>query len=208
MIDTKEKIRNAALKLFNEQGIDTITIRHIAKELDISHGNLQYHYKNTNEIILVLFKELNEGFSRLFAQQENMEHITFHHFRTWVEVLIEQIWHYRFIFLQFVEVTRRVPEVKIFYNSWDKSREEQLLLVFNTLIKEGIFRDDIPPYIWKNLVTQQYIMADFALSHNEIKMGLKGKKAVQYYGQVLFNQFYPYLTAKGRQQADEHQTAN
>ncbi|NML38767.1 TetR/AcrR family transcriptional regulator [Chitinophaga sp. G-6-1-13] len=208
MVDTKEKIRKAALKLFNEQGIDAITIRHIAKELDISHGNLQYHYKNTNDIILVLFNELNDGFSRVFTQGENIGQVTLEHFRQWVEILMEHIWQYRFIFLHFVEVTRRVPEVKTLYNSWDKAREEQFLLLFNTLIKEGIFRDDIPPYIWKNLITQQYIMADFALSHNEIKMQLKGKKAVQYYGEVLFNQFYPYLTAKGRQQADKHQGIN
>ncbi|NLR68755.1 TetR/AcrR family transcriptional regulator [Chitinophaga varians] len=208
MVDTKEKIRKAALKLFNEQGIDAITIRHIAKELDISHGNLQYHYKNTNEIILVLFKELNDGFSRFFTHNENLNQVNLEHFRHWVEILIDHIWQYRFIFLHFVEVARRVPEVKTLYNSWDKAREEQFLVLFNTLIKEGIFRDDIPPYIWKNLITQQYIMADFALSHNEIKMQLKGKKAVQYYADVLFNQFYPYLTAKGRQQADKHQGIN
>ncbi|SKA47264.1 DNA-binding transcriptional regulator, AcrR family [Chitinophaga eiseniae] len=208
MVDTKEKIRNAALKLFNDQGIDVITIRHIAKDLDISHGNLQYHYKNTNDIILVLFNELNDGFSRVFMQRETIQHITLDHFRQWITALIELIWQYRFIFLHFVEVTRRVPEIKTIYNSWDKAREEQFLLLFNTLIKEDIFRNDIPSHIWKNLIIQQYIMADFALSHNEIKMHLKGKKAVQYYSQVLFNQFYPYLTAKGRRQADEHQSAN
>ncbi|RBL91197.1 TetR/AcrR family transcriptional regulator [Chitinophaga flava] len=204
-MDTKEKIRNAALKLFNEQGIDAITIRHIAKELDISHGNLQYHYKNTNDIILVLFNEVNDGFTHLIGIKEKPATITFSDFRSWTEQLFELIWQYRFIFLHFVEVTRRVPAVKTVYSSWDKSREEQFLLLFDALIKEGVFRDDIPDHIWKNLITQIYIMGDFWLSHNEIKLNLKGKKAVHHYCQVFCDQFYPYLTAKGRQQADQDQ---
>ena len=37
---TKEKIIDTALQLFNKQGIDPVTTRHIAKEMNISHGNL------------------------------------------------------------------------------------------------------------------------------------------------------------------------
>lgn len=201
-MDTKEKIRAAALKLFNEQGIDVITIRHIAKEMDISHGNLQYHYKNTNEIILTLFNQLTDGFTHAIQVAGNNTTPTFSSFRQQMEEIFDLIWQYRFIFLHFVEVTRRVPTIKTTYNSWDKPREEQLLHLFDTLIKEGIFRKDIPVRIWKDLITQLYIFGDFWISHNEIKLNLKGKKAARHYSQVFCNQFYPYLTPKGREQAD------
>jgi AcrR family transcriptional regulator len=203
MSTTKEKILAAALKLFNEQGIDTITIRHIAKELNISHGNLQYHYKNNHDIILILFNQLTDGMTTHLLQAENSPEGNFISFRKELEKLFALIYEYRFIFLHFVEVTRVVPTIKTIYNSWDKQREEQFLRLFETMKTNGILRKDIPMHIWKDLITQLYIIGDFWLSHNEIKLNLKGKKAVKHYARVLCNLFYPYLTPKGIQSIQE-----
>lgn len=58
---TKEKILATALELFNEQGIDVITIRHIAKEMGISHSNIQYYFKNADDIITTIYvNHINE----------------------------------------------------------------------------------------------------------------------------------------------------
>ncbi|HVI47804.1 MAG TPA: TetR/AcrR family transcriptional regulator [Chitinophaga sp.] len=203
MTDTKAKIREAALKLFNEHGIDAITIRHIAKELGISHGNVQYHYKNTNDIILTLFNQLTDDMTAYLAKGDTTPLTTFREWREKMESLFDVILHYRFIFLHFVEVVRRVPSIKTIYNSWDKPREQQFMQMFGLMKDQGIFRKDLPDQVWKDLITQMYIFGDFFLSHNEIKLNLKGKKAVKHYGRIFSNLFYPYLTPKGRQQADE-----
>ncbi|NSL86920.1 TetR family transcriptional regulator [Chitinophaga sp. Mgbs1] len=208
MTDTKAKIRAAALKLFNEQGIDVITIRHIAKELDISHGNLQYHYKNSNDIIQALFDELTSAVNNNVQHAESHTATTFADFCAEIEAFFGIIWHYRFIFLQFIEVTRRVPGIKTTYNSWDQPRQQQMLRLFHSLQQQNVFRTDIPDHIWKGLLTQMYIMLDFWLSHNEIKLNLKGKKAVRHYSGIFCNLFYPYLTPKGREQADNNQAAD
>ena len=49
-LDTKQKILNASLLLFNEKGISNVRLQQIADETGISVGNLAYHY-NTKEII-------------------------------------------------------------------------------------------------------------------------------------------------------------
>ena len=48
---TEEKIILKAIELYNKAGFYNINSRDIAKELQISHGNLEYHYK-TKEVIL------------------------------------------------------------------------------------------------------------------------------------------------------------
>ena len=48
--DTKQKILDASLLLFNEKGISNVRLQQIADETGISVGNLAYHY-NTKEII-------------------------------------------------------------------------------------------------------------------------------------------------------------
>ncbi|HED09125.1 MAG TPA: TetR/AcrR family transcriptional regulator, partial [Caldithrix abyssi] len=58
MKDTREKILHTALTLFNRQGLPRVTLRAIAKEMGISQGNLNYHYKKRDEIIEALYFQL------------------------------------------------------------------------------------------------------------------------------------------------------
>ena len=54
-IDTKTRILDAALTLFNERGTSNVTTNHIAEALGMSPGNLYYHYRNKAEIVRGLF---------------------------------------------------------------------------------------------------------------------------------------------------------
>lgn len=54
-MSTKQRILEAALTLFNEQGERAVTTNHIAAHLNISPGNLYYHFKNKQAIIFELF---------------------------------------------------------------------------------------------------------------------------------------------------------
>src|ERR1041384_4535471 len=113
-MNTKEKIIATSLALFNEQGIDSITIRHIAKEMGISHGNIQYYYKNTNEIIGALYQQLAAEFNTMISaiEQEQEQKIELANFRQSVKYSFQLMFNYRFLLLHFVEVVRRVPEIR------------------------------------------------------------------------------------------------
>jgi AcrR family transcriptional regulator len=53
--DTKTRILDAALGLFNERGSSVVTTNHIAEALGMSPGNLYYHFRNKAEIVRALF---------------------------------------------------------------------------------------------------------------------------------------------------------
>jgi AcrR family transcriptional regulator len=65
--DTKSRILDTALALFNERGSAGVTTNHVAEALSISPGNLYYHYRNKAEIIRALFARIMAEWTTNYA---------------------------------------------------------------------------------------------------------------------------------------------
>jgi len=192
-MSTKDKILDTALELFNTQGIEAVTVRHIAQAMGISHGNLQYHYANTDLIIQALYNRLASRFDGLLVTPPDKMNT----FRQSVTASFELIYEFRFIFLHFVEIGRRIPAITKHYKDNLRKREPQFLQIFSIMQQQGVMRKDIPEDILKLFVHQLFIVTDFWLSSNEITLQLKEKKALKYYSELFWGMFYPYFTTKG-----------
>jgi AcrR family transcriptional regulator len=57
--DTRERIVDAAIQLFNGKGVGAVTTNHVAAHLKISPGNLYYHFRNKEEIVREAFDRMN-----------------------------------------------------------------------------------------------------------------------------------------------------
>ncbi len=68
MYNTKQRILEASVRLFNENGIDSVRLQQIAEEVGISVGNLAYHFKNKEAIVESVYEQLFEDFNTIFRQ--------------------------------------------------------------------------------------------------------------------------------------------
>ena len=69
---TKEKIHQAALKLFVEKGVAETTIRDLALNANIAEGTLYRHYTSKDELVAGLFTSNYKAFAqRLILIREN-----------------------------------------------------------------------------------------------------------------------------------------
>ncbi len=192
-MDTKERILQTALSLYNRRGIHSITSRHIAAELGISPGNLHYHFKHTEDIIEGLYQELSGHFDVLMSSMETTTEMNLERLTNFIDQSLELSYTYRFIFLHMVEIGLRIPTIRNQYYAMTQRREKEFLTLFQRSKASGIFRDDIPDAVWVSLVTQIFIVGDFWLSNNEMTRRLKGNKAIAHYREVILHLFVPYL---------------
>ena len=93
---TKDRILAAALQLFNEQGERKVTTNHISAHLNMSPGNLYYHFKNKQEIIYQLFlnyeQRVDESLERPSGRQLTLEDKL-----NYLQKVFQGLWEYRFI---------------------------------------------------------------------------------------------------------------
>lgn len=187
---TKEKILQAALELFNSSGVETITTRHIAASLNMSQGNLHYHYPNKNEIILVLlgqFLEKIRSASRntpgtIFMEREVLQSMRDH---------FQIMYTYRFLFQDNKVVWRRLPHVREQINQAfsEKHAEIRKLILFYR--DQGAFRLDISVE-QIDFLAEQFIFSISTWLTAAEYMGIS-EEAPEYFSRFIFRHWLPYL---------------
>jgi AcrR family transcriptional regulator len=103
---TRERILEVSLALFNREGEPHVTTADIADEMNISPGNLYYHFRNKDDIIGELWAQYEKGVAPLFAVPANpppdVDDLWF-----FLHVLFERMRDYRFLYRDLDEITSR-----------------------------------------------------------------------------------------------------
>lgn len=109
MTNTKQKILNSAINLFNKKGLVNVRLQHIADESDISVGNLAYHFYSKKAIIQAIDKELGNELELLLSIDQNFPSlIDFDNHLTRYFFILNQ---YSFYFLDLLEMKRAYPKI-------------------------------------------------------------------------------------------------
>jgi len=130
---TKQKILDAALALFNTGNTQAATTNHIAKAMGISPGNLHYHYKNREAIILKLYEQMLTE-STLLVQDLPKDIVElFEH----QKVMSRILWKYRFFYRELLFLLSRDPVLKERYIIDNVAHRERIRITFGNLVEHG-----------------------------------------------------------------------
>ena len=194
---TKQRILTTSLQLFNEQGIDTITVRHIAKELGMSHGNLCYHFPNTDAIAETLYDQLIEELNSILENPALLTEVNLKLLYTLSEFVFQKLYKYKFLMQDFVNLMRRNPTLKQKHQELVRSRRRLFQIGIEAGIYVGFLKPDIIPGQYENYFEQLFIISDFWLSSAEILYEGKEEDKLKTYINIAFSLIIPYLTEKG-----------
>jgi len=136
---TRQRILDTSLAMFNTQGEPNVTTNHIADELEISPGNLYYHFRNKDDIIEQLFARYEERMDNALAAPSGrlpeLEDI-------WLQLhlVFECIWDYRFLYRDLVEILSRNRRIRLRFARILKRADDRAHMVMRGLSQAGIMR--------------------------------------------------------------------
>lgn len=190
---TKDKIIETSVKLFNEKGCLNTSTRHISNELGISVGNLYYHFKNKEEILIEIFlRYVNAVFKEISFLNHSQDEIFL--LKNFLVDTLDSNIEYRFLHLE-------LNLLLISFSKFKTIMQEQLKLEIK-MIKELLYHQIKYGYLKQLneieiefLVSNSWILAASnlaywnLLSDDIIKNVKKGSLNVYYL-------IKPYLTQK------------
>lgn len=197
--NTKETIVETARQLFNQHGVETITVRHIAQEIGISHGNLCYHFPRKEDIIFTLYRRVVEGMNSQVALWKP-EDLNLGMVLGALHQSYALQYHYKFLMIDFVNIMRRIPEIREDFRRVFEIRKQQFAFALMLLQQQSTLRKDIPPEQLERLLLQNYLLGDFWMSESEILYTGEETEKTRFYADIASGLLYPYLTAKGKKE--------
>jgi AcrR family transcriptional regulator len=109
---TRERILELSLRLFNEFGEPNITTTVIAEEMNISPGNLYYHFRNKDDIVNSLFAQFEAEIGRMLAvpadRRPNIEDVW-----SYLHLMFELVWRYRFFYRDLSDLLSRNRKLEL-----------------------------------------------------------------------------------------------
>lgn len=110
---TAERILITALDIFNQQGENNVSSVEIAMELDISPGNLYYHFKGKEVIVAALFDLYQEQLSAIIEAPNKQSDISLNieDFFYYLYLIIEKNHLFRFLYRNPTDLTDKYPRV-------------------------------------------------------------------------------------------------
>ena len=137
--DTRERILETSLAMFNSQGEPNVTTNHIADELEISPGNLYYHFRNKDDIVEQVFARYEMRMDQALLVPEgrlpNLEDV-------WMQLhlVFECMWDYRFLYRDLVDILSRNRKLKMHFARILDRAANSAAEVLRGLAQAGILR--------------------------------------------------------------------
>ena len=136
---TRDKILLTSLTLFNEEGEPNVSTIDIANELDISPGNLYYHFKGKGLIINALYSgfehELVDILNAPLEKTLNTEDSWFY-----LYVVFEHIYKFRFFYQNLSDILQRDKKVERRFMHLLQQKYQTANTLLALLVESGVLQ--------------------------------------------------------------------
>ena len=137
---TAERILEVTLDLFNRHGEPNVSTTLISAELNISPGNLYYHYPAKDELINALFDRFERPLNELLAAGDDVRNVEDAWF--FMHTLFELIWQYRFLYRDLNDLLSKNRRLEMHFQTILKNKTRSLKALLEGMRRGGALQID------------------------------------------------------------------
>lgn len=137
---TAERILEVTLDLFNRFGEPNVSTTLISAELNISPGNLYYHYPAKDELINSLFDRYEAALNELLHAADGVRDVEDAWF--FLHTLFELIWQYRFLYRDLNDLLSKNRRLETHFQGVLKNKTRAVRALLDGMSRSGAVRID------------------------------------------------------------------
>jgi Transcriptional regulator len=111
-LKTRDLILDVALILFNDRGEGQVSCVDLAHEMNISPGNLYYHFKGKEAVVEEIYARFHASLSSILDGRRSNPDVDPRTVLAYFGVISDVLMEYRFISLETLQISDRFPSVK------------------------------------------------------------------------------------------------
>ncbi|MCB0663653.1 MAG: TetR/AcrR family transcriptional regulator [Saprospiraceae bacterium] len=197
----RDQILATALKMFNEQGYVEVGMRQIARQLDISPGNLTYHFKKKEDILFALLNDFSSENNSYYKYYETIQPDLLA-FLEMMEKILSTQFKYRGVYIGNQVVQIELQDKKRFdYKAVAAKRVASFQQMFRQLCDVGHLKANEDEILF--LVSFITLFARFWISEATLfNRNPDSDKTITYYLNMLSKELSLFATKKGKKRIE------
>ena len=193
-LNTKQKILQASISLFNQNGMANVRLQQIANEIGISAGNLAYHFRNKEAIIESINEELYQEANEILSTYRIFPNLI--DFDNQLTKYFSFIQKYPFYFLDLLEIERHYPEIRSKRQVHISKMISQIRKRFDFNLQRGLVKEEPRPEVYDSIANAIWVLITFWVPQNLVR-GTETSIDVKEFKKMVWNQMHPYFTEQG-----------
>ena len=186
---TAERILEVTLELFNRFGEPNVSTTLISAELNISPGNLYYHYPAKDELINSLFDRYEKALNELLHAADNVRNVE----DAWLffHMLFELIWQYRFLYRDLNDLLSKNRRLETHFQFVLKNKSRAVQSVLDGMGRGNAMRIDLSEA--ESVATAMVVVLTYWLSYEYVRDPRRALEP-EYAGAALLRGAYHVLS--------------
>lgn len=195
---TRDRILDAALDLFNDRGPDRVTTAEIALAVDINEGNLYYHFRTKELLVLALFARFEADAMVLVATVDGADEGAAATYVGFLRQWFSLVWSYRFLFRDLVGLVALAPALVEPVRTISAAMRLAVGDIVSRMQKAGLV--DIPESEHDAVLTNLWIVSTYWAAYLNLQEGVSefGQRQMDWGLQQVSSLFRPYLSTEAK----------
>ena len=169
-MEKKEYILTNATQLFNRQGATATSLRETAAYLEMSDGNLRYHFKTKEDLLLAIFNQMVERMeASIQAKEVSSSAELIEEVREQMRSVFFTMYSYKFLFIESNLLLKQYKVFRHAFMSLMEARKQFFMELLREYQAKGFLSQQHSDYHYEMLFEQIFIISDNWIKYVELE---------------------------------------